>query len=156
MLLPNLFVSIIKTELISLKEFDTIIDRMNLAFDSANNLGQYIAAGKILFQMNEELPDDLQLSLEEIDDPSDAKSFIINNESVLKYAIREYREKINAFLILFLLHRDFLFFNLKYGFLHFLHLVAPISFLQPHLKQILMTNRACCAIRFFSGSVIGI
>ncbi len=94
MLLPNLFVSIIKTELISLKEFDTIIDRMNLAFDSANNLGQYIAAGKILFQMNEELPDDLQLSLEEIDDPSNAKSFIINNESALKYAIREYRERL--------------------------------------------------------------
>ena len=63
-------------------------------FDSANNLGQYIAAGKILFQMNEELPDDLQLSLEEIDDPSDAKSFIINNESALKYAIREYRERL--------------------------------------------------------------
>jgi len=94
LLLPNLFVSIIKTEFISLKEFDTIIDRMNLAFDSANNLGQYIAAGKILFQMNEELPDDLQLSLEEIDDPSDAKSFIINNESALKYAIREYRERL--------------------------------------------------------------
>ena len=94
MLLPNLFVSIIKTELISLKEFDTLIDRMNLAFDSANNLGQYIAAGKILFQMNEELPDDLQLSLEEIDDPSNAKSFIINNESALKYAIREYRERL--------------------------------------------------------------
>ena len=67
---------------------------MNLAFDSANNLGQYIAAGKILFQMNETLPDDLQLSLEEIDDPSDAKSFIINNESALKYAIREYRERL--------------------------------------------------------------
>ena len=67
---------------------------MNLAFDSANNLGQYIAAGKILFQMNEKLPDDLQLSLEEIDDPSNAKSFIINNESALKYAIREYRERL--------------------------------------------------------------
>ena len=67
---------------------------MNLAFDSANNLGQYVAAGRILFQMNEVLPDDLQLSLEEIDDPSDAKSFIINNESVLKYAIREYRERL--------------------------------------------------------------
>ena len=67
---------------------------MKLAFDSANNVGQYIAAGKILFQMNEELPDDLQLSLEEIDDPSDAKSFIINNESALKYAIREYRESL--------------------------------------------------------------
>ena len=67
---------------------------MNLAFDSANNLGQYIAAGKILFQMNEELPDDLQLFLEEIDDPSAAKSFIINNEPALKYAIREYRERL--------------------------------------------------------------
>jgi len=78
----------------SLKEFDTIIDRMNLAFDSANNLGQYIAAGKILFQMNDQLPDDLQLSLEEIDDPSAAKSFILNNESALKYTIREYRERL--------------------------------------------------------------
>jgi len=78
----------------SLKEFDIIIDRMNLAFDSANNLGQYIAAGKILFQMNDQLPDDLQLSLEEIDDPSAAKSFIVNNESSLKYAIREYRERL--------------------------------------------------------------
>ena len=67
---------------------------MTLAFDSANNLGQYIVAGKIMFQMNETLPDDLQLSLEEIDDPGDAKSFIINNESSLKYAIREYRERI--------------------------------------------------------------
>ena len=79
---------------ISLKEFDSIIDRMTLAFDSANNLGQYIAAGKILFQMNDELPDDLQLSLEEIDDPNDAKYFIQNNESALKYAIREYRERL--------------------------------------------------------------
>ena len=79
---------------ISLKEFDSVIDRMTLAFDSANNLGQYIAAGKILFQMNDELPDDLQLSLEEIDDPNDAKSFIQNNESALKYAIREYRERL--------------------------------------------------------------
>jgi hypothetical protein len=67
---------------------------MNLAFDSANNLGQYITAGKILFQMNEELPDELQLSLEEIDDPSTAKSFIVKNESALKYAIMEYREKL--------------------------------------------------------------
>jgi len=85
---------IIKILFISLKEFDTLIDRMTLAFDSANNLGQYIVAGKIMFQMNETLPDDLQLSLEEIDDPGDAKSFIINNESSLKYAIREYRERI--------------------------------------------------------------
>ena len=67
---------------------------MNLAFDSANNLGQYIDAGRILFQMNGELPSDLQLFLEEIDDPSAAKSFIIKNESALKYAIVEYRERL--------------------------------------------------------------
>jgi|TARA_B110000263_G_C15037501_1_gene387012 hypothetical protein len=67
---------------------------MTLAFDSANNLGQYIAAGKIMFQINEELPDDLQLSLEEIDDPSTAKSFILKNESELKFTIRQYRERL--------------------------------------------------------------
>ena len=67
---------------------------MTLAFDSANNLGQYIAAGKIMFQMNEILPDDLQLSLEEIDDPNTAKSFIVKNESNLKCVIREYRESL--------------------------------------------------------------
>ena len=67
---------------------------MTLAFDSANNLGQYIAAGKIMFQINEELPDDLQLSLEEIDDPSAAKSFILKNESELKFTIRQYRERL--------------------------------------------------------------
>jgi hypothetical protein len=67
---------------------------MTLAFDSANNLGQYIAAGKIMFQINEELPDDLQLSLEELDDPNTAKSFILKNESELKFAIRQYRERL--------------------------------------------------------------
>ena len=50
----------------------------------------------------------------------------------------------------------FLFFSLRYGFLHFLHLVASISFLAPQSKQILITSLACCAILFFSGSVIGI
>ena len=64
---------------------------MNL---QVNHLGQFIAAGRILFQMNEVLPDELQLSLEEIDDPNDAKSFILENESNLKIAIREYRESL--------------------------------------------------------------
>ena len=67
---------------------------MNLAFDSANNLGQFIAAGRILFQMNEVLPYDLQLPLEEIDDPSAAKSFILENEPNSKIAIRDYRESL--------------------------------------------------------------
>ncbi|ARS64117.1 hypothetical protein NMSP_0496 [Candidatus Nitrosomarinus catalina] len=79
---------------IALKEFDTLIDRMTLALDSANNLGQFTTSVKILFQMNEELPDDLQLSFEEIDDPDEAKSFVKNNESSLKFAIREYRERL--------------------------------------------------------------
>ena len=79
---------------ITLKEFDTLIDRMTLALDSANNLGQFTTSVRILFQMNEELPDDLQLSFEEIDDPDDAKSFVKNNESSLKFAIREYRERL--------------------------------------------------------------
>jgi hypothetical protein len=79
---------------ITLKEFDTLIDRMTLALDSANNLGQFTTSVKILFQMNEELPDDLQLSFEEIDDPHEAKSFVKNNESALKFAIREYRERL--------------------------------------------------------------
>ena len=79
---------------ITLKEFDTLIDRMTLALDSANNLGQFTTSVKILFQMNEELPDDLQLSFEEIDAPDDAKSFVKNNESSLKFAIREYRERL--------------------------------------------------------------
>ena len=67
---------------------------MNLAFDSANNLGQYIAAGKILFQMNEELPDDLQLSLEEIDDPNSAKSISRSVKRFLK--INEEKTKIHT------------------------------------------------------------
>ena len=83
-----------KISFITLKEFDILIDRMTLALDSANNLGQFTTSVKILFQMNEELPDDLQLTLEEIDDPNDAKSFIVDNESALKYAIREYRERL--------------------------------------------------------------
>ena len=83
-----------KISFITLKEFDILIDRMTLALDSANNLGQFTTSVKILFQMNEELPDDLQLSFEEIDDPDEAKSFVKNNESSLKFAIREYQERL--------------------------------------------------------------
>ena len=45
----------------SLQEFDSLIERMKLAFEYAENLGQYVDAAKILFQMNEQLPDDLLL-----------------------------------------------------------------------------------------------
>ena len=78
----------------SLLEFDALIDRMKLAYEYAENLGQYTDAAKILFQMNEELPDDLQLSLEELDDADAAKSFILKYNNELKSVIVEYRQRL--------------------------------------------------------------
>jgi hypothetical protein len=49
-----------------------------------------------------------------------------------------------------------LFFSLIWLPWHFLHLVAEIGFLAPHLKHILKNNLRCCAICFFAASVIGI
>ena len=68
---------------IALKEFDTLIDRMTLALDSANNLGQFTTSVKILFQMNEELPDDLQLYFEDIS--SKEYFFLILFSALCKY-----------------------------------------------------------------------
>ena len=81
----------------SLQEFDSLIDRMKLAYEYAENLGQYTDAAKILFQMNEELPDDLQLSLEELDDSDAAKSFILKYNNELKSAIVYYRQRLMNF-----------------------------------------------------------
>ncbi len=78
----------------SLQEFDALIDKMTLAFEYADNLGQYVDAAKILFQMNEELPDDIQLNLEELENPETAKSFIMQYSSELKFAIVEYRQRL--------------------------------------------------------------
>ncbi len=49
-----------------------------------------------------------------------------------------------------------LFFSLIWLPWHFLHLVVEIGFLAPHLKHILKNNLRCCAICFFTASVIGI
>ena len=81
----------------SLQEFDALIDRMKLAFEYSENLGQYVDASKILFQMNEQLPDDLQLPLEELEDANSAKSFITQYSSELKFAIVEYRQRLMNF-----------------------------------------------------------
>ncbi len=78
----------------SLQEFDALIDRMKLAFEYAENLGQYVDAAKVLFQMNEALPDDIQLNLEELENPDIAKSFIIQYSSEIKSAIVEYRQRL--------------------------------------------------------------
>ncbi|MEK0320553.1 MAG: hypothetical protein QQN61_05625 [Nitrosopumilus sp.] len=78
----------------SLQEFDALIDKMTLAFEYADNLGQYVDAAKILFQMNEELPDDIQLNFEELEDPDFAKSFIMQYSSEIKFAIVEYKQRM--------------------------------------------------------------
>ena len=78
----------------SLQEFDALIDRMKLAFEYAENLGQYVDAAKVLFQMNEQLPDDIQVNLEELENPDVAKSFIIKYTSEIKSAIVEYRQRL--------------------------------------------------------------
>ncbi|MGD2107628.1 MAG: hypothetical protein PVH93_08505 [Nitrosopumilaceae archaeon] len=77
-----------------LQEFDAIIDRMTLALETAKNLGQSIEEAKILYQMNEFLPDDLQLSLNEIDDESEAKQIVTKYQSQIKSKISEFREQL--------------------------------------------------------------
>ncbi len=81
----------------SLQEFDALIDRMKLAFEYAENLGQYVDAAKILFQMNEQLPDDLQIDLDELDNPDLAKSFVMRYNSNIKSAIVDYRQRLMNF-----------------------------------------------------------
>ncbi len=81
----------------SLQEFDALIDKMNLAFEYAENLGQYVDAAKVLFQMNEQLPDDIQLSLEELENPEAAKSFTTQYSSEIKSAITQYRQRLMNF-----------------------------------------------------------
>ena len=78
----------------SLQEFDTLIDRMKLAFEYADNLGQFVEAAKVLYQMNDQLPDDLQLTFDELDDPEAAKSFVKQYYTELKSAIVDYRQRL--------------------------------------------------------------
>ena len=77
-----------------LQEFDAVIDRMKLAFDYADNLGQHVEAAKLLYQMNDLLPDDLHLTLEDLNDPGDAKPFVLRYHPELKYAITDYRQQL--------------------------------------------------------------
>ncbi len=77
-----------------LPEFDAVVDRMNLALDTAKNLGQPIEEAKILYQMNEVLPDNLQLALDDIDDESMAKQIVILYKNSIKSRISEFREQL--------------------------------------------------------------
>ena len=81
----------------SLQEFDSLMDKMKLAFDYADNLGQYQEAAKLLYQMNDQLPEDVKLNLEELNSPDDAKFFIMQHHDQLKLAIVEYRQELMNF-----------------------------------------------------------
>ena len=77
-----------------LQEFDAILDRMNLALDTAKNLGQTIEEAKILFQMNEILPENLQLTLEDVDDESMARQTVTLYKNQIRSNISEFREQL--------------------------------------------------------------
>ena len=77
-----------------LQEFDSIIDRMTLALDTAKNLGQPIEEVKILYQMNEFLPDEFQLILDDANDESEARKIISTYTNQIKSRISEYRENL--------------------------------------------------------------
>jgi len=81
----------------SLHEFDALVERMQLAFDYAANLGQYIEAAKVLYQMNDQLPDDLQLYLEELENEDVVRSFISTYQPKIRSAIVEYRQRLMNF-----------------------------------------------------------
>ena len=81
----------------SLREFDALVERMQLAFDYAANLGQYIEASKVLYQMNDQLPDDLQLHIEELENENAVRSFISEYQPKIKSAIVEYRQRLMNF-----------------------------------------------------------
>lgn len=81
----------------SLHEFDALAQRMQLAFDYAANLGQYIEAVKVLYQMNDQLPDDLQLHLEELENEDAVRLFISKYQPKIKSSIVEYRQRLMNF-----------------------------------------------------------
>ena len=81
----------------SLHEFDALIERMQLAFEYAANLGQYTEAAKVLYQMNDQLPDDLQLFLEELENENAVRPFISEYQNKIRSAIVEYRQRLMNF-----------------------------------------------------------
>lgn len=78
----------------NLKEFDIIIDRMRLASDTAKNLGQPIEQAKILYQMNDFLPQNMQIPLDDVDDENMAKQIILLYKNKVNSKISEYREQL--------------------------------------------------------------
>ena len=78
----------------SLQEFDAVMDKMQLALEYSLNLGQPVEAAKVLYQMNEQLPDDLQLFFEDLEDKDAVNSFISKYKQQVRSAITEYRQRL--------------------------------------------------------------
>jgi hypothetical protein len=81
----------------SLQEFDFLIQKMQLAFDYAANLGQYVEAANVLYQMNDQLPSDLQLKLEDLENENAVRFFISEYQPKIKSAIVDYRQRLMNF-----------------------------------------------------------
>ena len=52
--------------------------------------------------MNEGLPDDLRLALEDLENPGAAKSLIMQHKSDMKSAVSEYGQRLMSIWLLFL------------------------------------------------------
>ena len=81
----------------SLQEFDFTVQKMQLAFDYAANLGQYVEAAKVLYQMNDHLPADLQIKLEELENENAVRLFISEFQPKIRSAIVNYRQRLMNF-----------------------------------------------------------
>ena len=77
-----------------LAEFDVVIDRMRLAFETAKNLGHSIEQAKILYRMNEFLPKELQVYLDDAEDENMARQIASLYQSQINSKISEYREQL--------------------------------------------------------------
>ena len=77
-----------------LEEFDVVIDRMKLAFETAKNLGHSIEQAKILYHMNEFLPQNMQVSLDDAEDENMAKQIVSLYKSQINLKISKFREQL--------------------------------------------------------------
>ena len=75
-----------------MQNFD-VLERMIAAYDNAASMEQYESAANLLYQINEELPEDLQLELDEVNDPKDAKK-LCRYQNRIRHAVNQYKERL--------------------------------------------------------------
>ena len=75
-----------------MQDFD-VLERMIIAYENAASMEQYESAANLLYQINEELPEDLQLELEDVDDPEDAKK-LCRYQNRIRHAVNQHKERL--------------------------------------------------------------